>query len=228
MSFYSVVNIFFSSTLLPSHPPSDQSLNSPPLPLFPHLLPSPSPCFPPFVLPCPPPFFSFLSIPLLPFKIFNIFCVFHNIHLCIICLHHSHKSVRLYNLLTQQCEIRKEKRHSQACGHFSSVSLLLLLSPQGWEESCDAAVSHLLRSCLSRSPKDQATSLAQTGGLVLGLPRDTARLKKHITLLCDRIGKGGRLTLASEANVQVPAQVQNLAAPGESTRGRRKGEGGEG
>lgn len=88
-------------------------------------------------------------------------------------------------------------------------------SPQGWEESCDAAVSHLLRTCLSRSPKDQATTLAQVGGPVLGLPRDTARLKKHITLLCDRIAKGGRLTLASEANVQVPAQVQDLAAPGE-------------
>nr|XP_046254883.1 protein PTHB1 isoform X2 [Scatophagus argus] len=97
------------------------------------------------------------------------------------------------------------------------ATLLPLLqdTPQlGWEESCDAAVSHLLRTCLSRSPKDQATSLAQAGGPVLGLPRDTARLKKHITLLCDRIGKGGRLTLASEANVQVPAQVQNLAAPG--------------
>ncbi|XP_027142676.1 protein PTHB1 isoform X2 [Larimichthys crocea] len=97
------------------------------------------------------------------------------------------------------------------------ATLLPLLqdTPQlGWEESCDAAVSHLLRTCLSRSPKDQATSLAQAGGSVLGLPRDTARLKKHITLLCDRIGKGGRLTLASEANVQVPIQVQNLAAPG--------------
>ncbi|XP_028280994.1 protein PTHB1 [Parambassis ranga] len=97
------------------------------------------------------------------------------------------------------------------------ATLLPLLqdTPQlGWEESCDAAVSHLLRTCLSRSPKDQATSLAQMGGPVLGLPHDTARLKKHITLLCDRIGKGGRLTLASDANVQVPAQIQNLAAPG--------------
>ncbi|XP_077383160.1 protein PTHB1-like [Festucalex cinctus] len=88
-------------------------------------------------------------------------------------------------------------------------------TPQlGWEESCDAAVSHLLRTCLSRSPKDQATTLAQAGGPELGLPRDTARLKKHITLLCERLAKGGRLTLASEANVQVPAQVQNLVAPG--------------
>lgn len=96
------------------------------------------------------------------------------------------------------------------------AALLPLLqdTPQlGWEESCDAAVTHLLRTCLSRSPKDQAISLAQTGGPVLELPKDTSRLKKHITLLCDRIGKGGRLSLCSEANVQVPAQIQNLAAP---------------
>lgn len=97
------------------------------------------------------------------------------------------------------------------------AALLPLLqdTPQlGWEESCDAAVTHLLRTCLSRSPKDQAISLAQTGGSVLELPKDTVRLKKHITLLCERIGKGGRLSLCSEANVQVPAQIQNLAAPG--------------
>ncbi|KAI9999910.1 hypothetical protein NQD34_011753 [Periophthalmus magnuspinnatus] len=97
------------------------------------------------------------------------------------------------------------------------ATLLPLLqdTPQlGWEESCDAAVTHLLRTCLSRSPKEQALSLAQSGGPVLELPKDTVRLKKHITLLCDRMGKGGRLSLCSEANVQLPAQVQNLAAPG--------------
>lgn len=122
----------------------------------------------------------------------------------------------------------KHNQHENICfsSSFSNHNYVLPCGcftppPQGWEESCDAAVSHLLRSCLSRSPKDQATSLAQTGGPVLGLPRDTARLKKHITLLCDRIGKGGCLTLASEANVQVPAQVQNLAAPGESAGGGR-------
>ncbi|CAL8247598.1 unnamed protein product [Lota lota] len=84
----------------------------------------------------------------------------------------------------------------------------------GWEESCDAAVSHLLRSCLSRSPKDQAAALAQSAGPLLGRPADTSRLKKHITLLCDRLGKGGRLTLASEANAPVPIQVQTLVRPG--------------
>uniref|UniRef100_A0AAX7UA96 Bardet-Biedl syndrome 9 n=1 Tax=Astatotilapia calliptera TaxID=8154 RepID=A0AAX7UA96_ASTCA len=85
------------------------------------------------------------------------------------------------------------------------ATLLPLLqdTPQlGWEESCDAAVSHLLRTCLSQNPKDQATSLAQTGGSVLGLPSDTARLKKHITLLCERIGKGGRLTLIISYTLQ--------------------------
>ncbi|XP_068613364.1 protein PTHB1 [Brachionichthys hirsutus] len=101
------------------------------------------------------------------------------------------------------------------------ATLLPLLqdTPQlGWEESCDAAISHLLRTCLSRSPKDQATSLAHMGGPVLGLPRDTSRLKKHIALLCDRIAKGGRLSLASEAKVQVPVQVHNLVSPGNAQK----------
>ncbi|KAJ8377425.1 hypothetical protein AAFF_G00260300 [Aldrovandia affinis] len=71
------------------------------------------------------------------------------------------------------------------------ATLLPLLqdTPQlGWEESVDAAVSHLLRTCLSRSPKDQALSLSSGQ---LALPKDTARLKKHLTLLCDRLAKGG-------------------------------------
>lgn len=94
-------------------------------------------------------------------------------------------------------------------------SLCCLL--QGWEESCEAAVSHLLRSCLSRSPKDQATSLAPAGGPLLGLPRDIAALKRHISLLCERLAKGGRLSLSSEAQAQaqIPAQVHSLAAPGQ-------------
>ena len=68
----------------------------------------------------------------------------------------------------------------------------------------DAAVSHLLRTCLSRSPKDQALSLSTSQ---LNMPKDTVRLKKHITLLCDRLGKGGRLSLASEANVPTPVMM---------------------
>ncbi|XP_072524560.1 protein PTHB1 isoform X2 [Salminus brasiliensis] len=97
------------------------------------------------------------------------------------------------------------------------ATLLPLLqdTPQlGWEESVDAAVSHLLRTCLSRSPKDQAVSLSTTQ---LSMPKDTSRLKKHITLLCDRIGKGGRLSLSSEANaptpVMMPAACETIPEP---------------
>uniref|UniRef100_M3XIK3 PTHB1 C-terminal helix bundle domain-containing protein n=1 Tax=Latimeria chalumnae TaxID=7897 RepID=M3XIK3_LATCH len=75
----------------------------------------------------------------------------------------------------------------------------------GWEESVDAAISHLLRTCLSRSPKDQAINLPSQ----LNIPKDTSRLKKHITLLCDRLGKGGRLSLTSESNVP-----QTIVMPG--------------
>ncbi|KAI7806665.1 putative protein PTHB1 [Triplophysa rosa] len=76
---------------------------------------------------------------------------------------------------------------------------------RGWEESVDAAVSHLLKTCLSCSPKDQALSLS-TGPLII--PKDTSHLKKHITLLCDRLGKGGRLSLSSEASVSPPVMMQ--------------------
>nr|XP_046171019.1 protein PTHB1 isoform X3 [Oncorhynchus gorbuscha] len=93
------------------------------------------------------------------------------------------------------------------------ATLLPLLqdTPQlGWEESVDAAVSHLLRTCLSRSPKDQALSLSTSQ---LNMPKDTVRLKKHITLLCDRLGKGGRLSLASEANVPTPVMMPGGCEP---------------
>nr|KAF6337809.1 Bardet-Biedl syndrome 9 [Pipistrellus kuhlii] len=73
---------------------------------------------------------------------------------------------------------------------------------QGWEETVDAAVSHLLKTCLSKSSKEQALSL----GSQLSKPRDTSRLKKHITLLCDRLAKGGRLCLSTDAAAP-PAMV---------------------
>lgn len=96
--------------------------------------------------------------------------------------------------------------NSEQTGILEATLLPLLHdTPQlGWEESVDAAVSHLLKTCLSRSPKDQAISLS-TG--LLTIPKDTSRLKKHITLLCDRLGKGGRLSLSSEANVPTPVMM---------------------
>lgn len=97
------------------------------------------------------------------------------------------------------------------------ATLLPLLedTPQlGWEESVEAAVSHLLRTCLSRSSKDQATTLNTPQ---LAMPKDTSRLKKHITTLCDRLGKGGRLSLSSEANAPTPVMMPAGCEPIEET-----------
>uniref|UniRef100_A0A9L0J2A0 Bardet-Biedl syndrome 9 n=1 Tax=Equus asinus TaxID=9793 RepID=A0A9L0J2A0_EQUAS len=78
----------------------------------------------------------------------------------------------------------------------------------GWEETVDAAISHLLKTCLSKSSKEQALNLSSQ----LSMPKDTSRLKKHITLLCDRLAKGGRLCLSTDA-----AAPQTMVMPGGCT-----------
>nr|XP_023420985.1 protein PTHB1 isoform X2 [Cavia porcellus] len=75
----------------------------------------------------------------------------------------------------------------------------------GWEETVDAAVSHLLKTCLSKSSKERALNLSSH----LDMPKDTSRLKKHITLLCDRLAKGGRLCLSADS-----AAPQTIIMPG--------------
>ncbi|KAG2464892.1 BMPER protein, partial [Polypterus senegalus] len=80
------------------------------------------------------------------------------------------------------------------------LPLLQDTSQLGWEECVDAAVTHHLRTCLSRSPKEQALNLTSQ----LALPKDTVRLRKHISLLCDRMAKGGRLCLSAEGNAPIP------------------------
>ncbi|XP_075274771.1 protein PTHB1 [Opisthocomus hoazin] len=71
----------------------------------------------------------------------------------------------------------------------------------GWEETVDAALSYLLRTCLSKSAKEQALTLSSQ----LCMPKDTSRLKKNITLFCDRLAKGGRLSLSTDSATQQPA-----------------------
>ncbi|XP_043544707.1 protein PTHB1 isoform X4 [Chiloscyllium plagiosum] len=68
----------------------------------------------------------------------------------------------------------------------------------GWEECVNAAVAQLLRTCLSKSSRDQTLSSTSQ----LSMPKDTNRLKKHITLLCDRLSKGGRLSLTTDGAQQ--------------------------
>ncbi|RLW11425.1 hypothetical protein DV515_00001768 [Chloebia gouldiae] len=72
---------------------------------------------------------------------------------------------------------------------------------EGWEETVDAAVSYLLRTCLSKSSKEQALTLSSQ----LSMPKDTSRLKKNITLFCDRLAKGGRLSLSTDSATQQAA-----------------------
>ncbi|XP_071592177.1 protein PTHB1 [Heliangelus exortis] len=75
----------------------------------------------------------------------------------------------------------------------------------GWEETVDASISYLLRTCLSKSSKEQALTLSSE----LCMPKDTSRLKKNITLFCDRLAKGGRLSLGTD-----PATQQASVMPG--------------
>jgi len=53
----------------------------------------------------------------------------------------------------------------------------------------DASVTHLLRTTLSKNATDSSLNPAP-----LGIPKDTEKLKKHIALVCDRLGKGAKLT----------------------------------
>nr|XP_034985952.1 protein PTHB1 isoform X1 [Zootoca vivipara] len=68
----------------------------------------------------------------------------------------------------------------------------------GWEETVDASVSHLLKTCLSKSSKDHTLTLTNQ----LCIPKDTSKLKKHITLLYDRLAKGGRMSLNTDFDSQ--------------------------
>uniref|UniRef100_A0A8C0FIK7 Bardet-Biedl syndrome 9 n=1 Tax=Bubo bubo TaxID=30461 RepID=A0A8C0FIK7_BUBBB len=77
----------------------------------------------------------------------------------------------------------------------------------GWEETVDAAISYLLRTCLSKSSKEQALTLSSQ----LCMPKDTSRLKKNITLFCDRLAKGGRLSLSTESTTQQAAVMPDYA-----------------
>lgn len=73
---------------------------------------------------------------------------------------------------------------------------------QGWEEMTDAAVTHLLRTVLAKSVKDAAVNPSP-----LSIPADTSKVKKHIALLCDRLGKGARLVEGLADKKQNPIKM---------------------
>lgn len=65
---------------------------------------------------------------------------------------------------------------------------------QGWEERTDCAMTELLRTLLAKQPppSKEATATAATSELLMA--EDVEKLKKHITIVCDRLGKGATLT----------------------------------
>jgi len=71
------------------------------------------------------------------------------------------------------------------------VSPLLDETPdQGWEERTDSAITHLLKTALAKD-KDSKEGRGTTS-VQQHRPADTAKLKKHITLVADRLHKGLR------------------------------------
>jgi Bardet-Biedl syndrome 9 protein len=63
-------------------------------------------------------------------------------------------------------------------------------SEHGWEEVTNAAMTNLLRTCLAKSSKDQTTTQTSIKPLT-----DISKLKKHITIVCDRLSKGGKISI---------------------------------
>jgi Bardet-Biedl syndrome 9 protein len=62
---------------------------------------------------------------------------------------------------------------------------------QGWQESTDAAMTSLLRTVLAKKSADSGmVSQANT----LEMPIDTVKLKKHISIVADRLSKGAVLS----------------------------------
>jgi Bardet-Biedl syndrome 9 protein len=86
----------------------------------------------------------------------------------------------------------------QLGGHFTKDDFKTLqhhLSPivmdsqsQGWEECIDAAMTHLLRTVLAKNVKE-SSSMPQP----IVMPPETSKVRKHITLVCDRLAKGANL-----------------------------------
>ncbi|XP_071103490.1 protein PTHB1-like [Haliotis cracherodii] len=86
---------------------------------------------------------------------------------------------------------------------------------QGWQEMVDAAVTHLLRTTLAKSAKDQTVNPSP-----LTVPQDTTKVKKHIALLCDRLGKGVRLVEGlsdrKERKMKLPPSNKSITENGET------------
>jgi len=67
---------------------------------------------------------------------------------------------------------------------------------QGWEERTTASLTHLLRTGLAKAGKEAPPTVSSQ---TLTRPADATKIKKHITLVCDRLHKGQRPKGGQEA-----------------------------
>jgi Bardet-Biedl syndrome 9 protein len=63
----------------------------------------------------------------------------------------------------------------------------------GWQEAVEASLRFLLKTSLSKEPKDHPAI-----GTELALTPDTSKLKKYISQVCEKLMKGGRLSRSQE------------------------------
>ena len=80
---------------------------------------------------------------------------------------------------------------------------MLFTNCQGWEETVDCCLSYLLRTVLSgRGGGDSGTGLTVPP---LAQPPSTDKVKKHISLVLDKMTKGGlessQLAIASQDSI---------------------------
>jgi len=114
---------------------------------------------------------------------------------------------KLLNLLIRLWNGMNEKQFDILASCLSPV--VSDADDQGWEETTDAAITHLLKTCLAKSSKDQSVSIQP-----LSMPKDTAKLKKHIALMCERLNKGAKLDLNGQGDLmhkgESKAQLETL------------------
>jgi Bardet-Biedl syndrome 9 protein len=78
-----------------------------------------------------------------------------------------------------------------------AVTVLECEDADGWEETAEAGLSHLLRTVLAKSHADAATVASQ-----VKFPEDPDRIKKILRKVVDRAGKGATLAQAVVASAK--------------------------
>jgi Bardet-Biedl syndrome 9 protein len=89
----------------------------------------------------------------------------------------------------------------------------------GWEERLDAGLVHVLRFVLTKTAKGEG----DMSGVVVEVMKDVGRLKKHLLMLMERLGKGMRLVVGTKEGVG-KAAMQSPGTPPASASGGRRGE----